>query len=401
MHIDAFFIIKKRSDMVQKEGKPAVKLEVVGFGAGGERYEEEGEKAKRNVLNKIRKLEKYRNSKDKFEIYKGFDYLDIHYQIFQSSTNIFSPLQLPAYHRFDKPYWEVPRSDKSGVVLTTQLSDGLEIWAGPLIRLELGVRALLVDMAMRVYATELLKTATIAEQQIATEFPRSSQKTNAKWTEERQRLLDAQLLLAMMHSFRDEYVVALAFAHSQGEKHLVGSIGAVQGYTDRLVSQTIGVDETKPDLHASIVSEFPSSLPSNTALKYELNQRGRELAQVPEREVVEITRLNVVSKAICAELGVSSRAVISQALMYLIHEAVQQNFPTATQEIFNTHPELHRAIRQLGLPAEVISQEGTVQPTALFAESIHGHYFRRSTPIPQMMSVRDAVQVGREFYHLP
>jgi hypothetical protein len=256
-------------------------------------------------------------------------------------------------------------------------------------------------MAMRVYASELLKTAAIAEEQITAEFPRSSSTTNAKRTVERQRLLDAQLLLAMMHSFRDEYVVALAFAHSQGERHLVGSIGAVQGYTDRLLSQTIGIEETAPDLHASQVTELPSSLPSNTALKYQLNQDGKVLGQVPEREVVEITRLNVVSKALCAELGVQSRAVISQALMYLIHEAVQQNFPTATQEIFNTQPELHRVIRQLKLPAQIISQEGTVQPTSLFAESIHGHYFRRSTPLPQMMSVHDAVHVGREFYHLP
>ena len=394
--------------MAFRKEKPVVKIQAAGFGVGGERYGEE-EKRRKKIEQRLKRNSKrvnldlagVRNNNLQNRLANSHKYLSFHQKLLYVASHPLSPLQVPKYHRFDKPYWEVPRNDQAGVVLTTQLADGLEIWAGPLIRLELGVRALLVDMAMRVYASELLKTASIAEQQIATEFPRSSQKTNEKRTLERQRTLDAQLLLAMTHSFRDEYVVALAFAHSQGEKHLVGSIGAVQGYTDRLLSQTIGIEETAPDLHASQVTELPSSLPSNTALKYELNQDGKVLAQVPEREVVEITRLNVVSKAICAELGVQSRAVISQALMYLIHEAVQQNFPTATQEIFNTQPELHRVIRQLKLPAQIISQEGTVQPTSLFAESIHGHYFRRSTPLPQMMSVQDAVHVGREFYHLP
>jgi hypothetical protein len=112
-----------------------VKLETAGFGVGGERYEEEEGKRRKMDAAVVKKRNTYlvskignlRSSGHRNNLTAARVYLDLHTELLQNSSHPLSPLQLPKYHRFDKPYWEVPRSDQSGVVLTTQLADGLEI----------------------------------------------------------------------------------------------------------------------------------------------------------------------------------------------------------------------------------------------------------------------------------
>jgi hypothetical protein len=372
-----------------------------GMGLGGEASESSEEQKTRKQLreriNKILKdLNAIRGTQDVLEIFSGIDYLINHQRLHSLASHPLSDLQVPAFHRFDKPYWEVPYSESVGTVLTTYLAPNLKVWAGPLSRLEMGMRALVVDMAMRVYASELLRTATIAEAQISQEHPRSKGEARANKIARSQQQIDAQLLLALMHSFRDEYVVALAFAEPNGpdgEQHLVGSIGAVKGQSEALISQTIGNDGSDWPNGAQ-----PSSLPTNTALQYQLASDKTHFAEIPEQHVVEITRLNVAPKHLCAAAGINQRGLISQSLMYLISEVVHHNFPDVTHEIFNTQPELHRLIRQLGLAAEIISQPGTVKPTPVVAESIHGHYFQRTPPIPQMIAVAIATAISKSFF---
>lgn len=403
MHIDHFLYNEEKDDMVDPERRTS--LEQVEFGMGvvvDERLEEllwrDAIVRKRRNTYLINRLNDQRQNN--LNLLNSAEILGLHRKLHQSASHALSTLQVPTYHRFDKPYWQVPYSDTAGVVFTKHLTDTLQIWSGPLARVDLATRALIVDMAMQSYAAELLRTERIATTQIEAEVPKAKAARRHKLINQRKQHLDAQLLLAMMHSFRDEYVVALAFARPPGQEqtYLVGSIGAVRGYTDRLVSETIGRDGSQLDLHASTDVHLASSLPTNTALRYTLSERGQKLADVPERSVAEITRLNVVAKEVCSELGIAHRQLVSQALMYLIHEAVAANFTGVEWEIFNTQLALHRAIHQLGLPAEIISQRSSEQPTPAVAESIHGHYFKRTVPVPQIVALEQVLAVTKGYY---
>lgn len=380
-------------------------LEQVEFGMGvavDERLEEVVRRdtivRKRRNTYLINRLNDQRQNN--LNLLNSAEILALHRKLHQSASHALSTLHVPQYHRFEKPYWQVPYSDTVGTVFTKHLTHTLQIWSGPLARVDLATRAVLVDMAMQTYAAELLRTEHIATTQIEAEVPNAKAARRHKLISQRKQHLDAQLLLAMMHSFRDEYVVALAFARPSGQEqtYLVGSIGAVRGYTDRLVSETIGQDGSTIDLEASIDTDLPSSLPTNIALRYTLNEDGQTLTRVPERSVAEITRLNVVSKEVCSELGIAHRQLVSQALMYLIHEAVAVNFSGVEWEIFNTQLALHRAIHKLGLPAEIISQKSSEQPTQAVAESIHGHYFKRTVPVPQMVALEQVLEVTKGYY---
>ena len=172
----------------------------------------------------------------------------------------------------------------------------------------------------------------------------------------------------------------------EGERHLVGSIGAVRGVSDQPMGWTRGQDGSRTD-------EPISSLPTNAALYYFLNEVGRAVANIPEEQFAEVTRLNVAPLQVCERLGIADRGQISQTLMYLIHQAIQDNFPGVEWEIFNTQLTLHRIIRMMGLPAEIISEAGTVRPTQAVVDSIHGAYFQRTPPTPQVMRVSAAVEM--------
>jgi len=357
-------------------------------------------KKEKNRINKFRnkifkKLNELRSLQEN-SIYHSTDYLLCHYDLLHLAAHPLSELQVPAFHHYDKPYWKIPYSAATAGVLTTQVSPNLEIWAGPLSWFPQELRALMVDMAMRVYAAELLKTQRIAADQVQQLHPQWSTARQASQRHKLAQHLDAQLLLAMIHSFRDQYLVALAFAQpdgAAGQKHLVGSIGAVKGQSDQPFGWTRGYDGADQHDHSLL-----SSLPTNAALYYQLNPIGELLTEFAEDELVEITRLNVASKAYTAQYGVQ-RSQISSALMYIIHEVVATNFPDVKAEVFNTQPELHRVIRQLGLPAEVIAVPETVRPTQVVSDSIHGQYFQRSPPLPQMMTIEGALAASRQFFH--
>jgi len=324
------------------------------------------------------------------------NFLSLHQRLQYLASHPLSPLQLPEFHRFDSAYWDIPFEPNGAKVFTAHLSPHLEVWSGKLSSFDHGLRALVVDMAMRVYASELIQTEQLAHSlleaegisETAPDYPRLHQRKKAE--------LEAQLLLAMSHSFRPNYALAVAFAKPngpQGARHLVGSIGAMQGSTERTLQETVGWDGSQM---TSDQVEILSSLPTNMALTYILNAAGANAAQIPEHTIAEITRLNVAPRQVCEQLGVRERGKLSQTLMYIIHHAVQEHMPGVEWELLNTQEPLHRVIRQLGLPAEQIAQRDSIQPTALIANSIHGHYFQRTPPIPQLMRVEDAVKASGE-----
>ncbi|MBW7955544.1 hypothetical protein H3C66_02320 [Patescibacteria group bacterium] len=366
--------------------------EVVGSGLGSNNDSRIRGRLKSQQLEIYKKLQKIRDSSNVLDAYSGAEYLIYHSRLHQLASHPLSELHIPRYHRFDAPYWEVPFERHASRVLHTQISPHLEVWSGRLASFDLGLRALIVDMAMRVYASELLQTKLIAEGEIEQAGTPPTAKSFSQKVDKRKSDLEAQLLLAMSHSFRPDYVLAIAFAMPegpQGSRHLVGSIGAVPGQTDRLLGETIGMDGKQDD------SAAISSLPTNTALTYQLNNDSQQLAQLPENKIVEVTRLNVAPRQVCEQLGVLERGVLSQALMYLIHQAIAENLPDAEWEILLA---LHRVIKQLGLPARIISQPDSVRPTAVVTESIHGHYFRRSPPTPQMMRVEEALKRSEQYF---
>ncbi len=369
--------------------------EVVGSGLGSNNDSRIRGRLKSQQLEIYKKLQKIRDSSNVLDAYSGAEYLIYHSRLHQLASHPLSELHIPRYHRFDAPYWEVPFERHASRVLHTQISPHLEVWSGRLASFDLGLRALIVDMVMRVYASELLQTQLIAEEEIEQAGTPPTAKSFSQKVERRKSDIEAQLLLAMSHSFRPDYVLAIAFAMPegpQGSRHLVGSIGAVHGQTDRLLGETIGMDGTQDD------SAAISSLPTNTALTYQLNNDSQQLAQLPENKIVEVTRLNVAPRQVCEQLGVLERGVLSQALMYLVHQAIVENLPDAEWEVFNTQLALHRVIKQLGLPARIISQPDSVRPTAVVTESIHGHYFRRSPPTPQMMRVEEALKRSEQYF---
>lgn len=390
--------------MTTPEGLPVLReLSEVGEVGGGadinRATELETKKLLRRQRQLISKLVEVR-SFDKLNTTKAADLLALHQRLFYLASHPLSPLQVPDYHRFDSAYWDIPYQPDGAKVFATQLSPHLEVWSGMLSSFDLGLRALVVDMAMRVYATELLQTeqlaATLAEQQGISESAKDYGDQLAKIKAD----LEAQLLLAMAHSFRPDYALAIAFAKPEGKhgpRHLVGSIGAAKGKTERTLQETVGWDGSTRN---SDQEKILSSLPTNMALTYILNAAGQARADIPENQIVEITRLNVAPRQVCEQLGVHERGQLSSTLMYVIHHAIQSHMPEVEWELFNTQLPLHRVIRQLGLPAEVISEQGSAKPTQLIADSIHGHYFKRTPPTPQIMRVAEAATVARTKFEL-
>lgn len=377
--------------MAKPEQRPVVRrVERIGSGESGD--SENDLRIKKNLKNSenriFRSLSKLRSSNEVLDIYSGIDYLLLHQRLHQLASHPLSELKVPGYHQYDVPYWQVPFSDTQPL-LYTRVSPQLEVWSGSLASFDLGLRALVVDMAMQVYAQELLHTDQLAQQAVANTDLEPMTKRFQKSVDKVKARLEAQLLLAMCHSFRPEYVLGIAFAMPDGpdgERHLVGSIGAVRGVSDQPMGWTRGQDGSRTD-------EPISSLPTNAALYYFLNEVGRVVANIPEEQFAEVTRLNVAPPQVCEQHRVVDRGQISQTLMYLIHQAIQENFPGVEWEIFNTQLTLHRIIRMMGLPAEVISEAGTVRPTQAVVDSIHGAYFLRTPPTPQVMRVSAAVEM--------
>ncbi len=391
--------------MSRYENRPVVRdaPQVEGGGSGyfelGEKEtNKETHKLSRRIRELLKKLEALRTSSSRLETLSGTNYLTHHQRLFYLASHPLSPIQVPEFHRFDIPYWQVPYQSTGHRIITTQVTPHLEIWSGLLSSFDLGLRALVVDMAMQVYATDLLQTQQVAENIVEESGESSSSKHYAKHVAEAKAQLEAELLLAMAHSFRPEYVLAIAFATPEGPagpKHLVGSIGAARGNTDQPLASTIGWDGS---LRTSTQEKLLSSLPTNNALSYQLNEDGQELATVPENRIAEITRLNVAPRHTCEQLGITERGQLSRTLMFIIHHAIQHHLPEVEWELFNTQMALHRVIKQLGLPARVISQPETVQPTQLVSESVHGHYFRRTPPTPQATRVEEALAVTSSYF---
>lgn len=369
---------------------------------GGDLGVDRSKKIRAGIVSRSRQIEKslenLRKSPKGLEIFAGIDYLLLHQRLHQIASHPLSPIQVPEFHRFDVPYWQVPYQYTGHRILTTQVTPQLEVWSGLLSSFDPGLRALVVDMAMQVYATDLLQTQLIAENIVEEAGETPSSKNYLNHVAEAKAQLEAKLLLAMAHSFRPEYVLAIAFATPEGPigpKHLVGSIGAARGSTDYSFADTIGWDGS---VATPAREKLLSSLPTNNALNYQLNDAGQELADVPENKIVEITRLNVAPKHICQHLGIPERGQLSQTLMFIIHHAVQHHLPEVEWELFNTQMTLHRVIKQLGLPARVISQPETIRPTQLVAESIHGHYFQRTPPTPQATRVEEALAITNSYF---
>lgn len=343
---------------------------------------------RRNLRDLLKDIKDHKSNQSVLAENSGQRYLDLHRRLHFLASHPLSELKVPGYHQYDIPYWQVPFSDTQPL-LYTRVSPQLDVWSGPLASFDLGLRALVVDMAMQVYAQELLHTDQLAQHAVANTDLKPTTKRFQKSVDQVKARLEAQLLLAMCHSFRPEYVLGIAFAMPdgpEGERHLVGSIGAVRGVSDQPMGWTRGRDGSRTD-------EPISSLPTNAALYYFLNEVGRALANIPEEQFAEVTRLNVAPPQVCERLGIADRGQISQTLMYLIHQAIQENFPGVEWEIFNTQLTLHRIIRMMGLPAEIISEAGTVRPTQAVVDSIHGAYFQRTPPTPQVMRVSAAVEM--------
>jgi len=339
-----------------------------------------------------------REGSNRFDLTTSKKTLDLHQRLQFIASHPLSPLKLPEFHRFDKAYWDIPYQPESGVVFSTNISPKLEVWSGKLSSFDLGLRALVVDMSMRVYASELVETALLSQTLLEQLGISESSKNYPELLKRQKADLEAQLLLAMSHSFRENYVLAIAFAKPEGPdgpRHLVGSIGAIQGNTERTLQETIGWDGSQKNTDQVAII---SSLPTNMALTYILNTAGEQAAQTPENQIAEITRLNVAPRHICEQLGVTERGTLSKTLIYIIHLAISEHMPEVVWELFNTQEPLHRVIKQLGLPVQIIAEDNSIRPTALVSDSIHGHYFQRTPPIPQLMSVEAAEKVAGEHF---
>jgi hypothetical protein len=311
--------------------------------------------ARRRMTTILHAIEEIRKQNFSFDVAHSQSILKLHQRLFYTASHPLSPITVPDFHRFDRAYWDIPYTPEGSSVFTTQISPQLEVWSGKLSSFDLGLRALVVDMAMRVYAHELIETDVLSQTLLEQEGVTESHRNYPELLARKKAELEAQLLLAMSHSFRENYVLAVAFAKPDGAKgprHVVGSIGAMQGLTDRTLKETVGWDGSQ--LTRDQVALL-SSLPTNMALSYLFNEAGQSLATVPESHVVEVTRLNAAPRQVCEQLGVHERGKVTQALMYVIHHSIEQLLPDADWEIFNTQPVLHRVIRQLNLPVPSFS----------------------------------------------
>jgi len=326
------------------------------------------------------------------------DLFILHQRLFQECSHPLSRISVPSYHHFDKAYWNILSSADENAYIERGIGLNVKIWCGPASILNIGVLALIVNMSTNIYSSELLQTSEVAEKIALGTLSASGKKVTGKNYERLQlryrQQLEAELLLAMMHSFRDDYLVALVIASHQGKKYIVGSMGAMRGSGEKSLRET-KIEAGAPQIHPSLLS----SLPTQAALSFAYNQDGEELADLPESSLAEITRLNVVSADLLKQVASEAdRATVSASLMMIIHEGIARNWPDVSHEIFNTQPALHRVLRKHGLPVKIISEPNSIQPTTVVGETIHGVYFKKKPPIPQSLSVAAACVVAEQFF---
>ncbi len=364
----------------------------------------EKQKITKKVRSVIREIERFRSPGLKsLELESMAHIFALHQELYYESSHPLSIVSLPTYHFYDKAYWYVNKDPDYKSISESAIQveiDGqnLSLWCGLIQFLNLGFIAQIVDMSTHIYARELLQTSEVAEKIALGTLSASGKKVTGKNYERLQlryrQQLEAELLLAMMHSFRDDYLVALVIASHQGKKYIVGSMGAMRGSGEKSLRET-KIEAGAPQIHPSLLS----SLPTQAALSFAYNQDGEELADLPESSLAEITRLNVVSADLLKQVASEAdRATVSASLMMIIHEGIARNWPDVSHEIFNTQPALHRVLRKHGLPVKIISEPNSIQPTTVVGETIHGVYFKKKPPIPQSLSVAAACVVAEQFF---
>jgi hypothetical protein len=184
--------------------------------------------ARRRMTTILHAIEEIRKQNFSFDVAHSQSILKLHQRLFYTASHPLSPITVPDFHRFDRAYWDIPYTPEGSSVFTTQISPQLEVWSGKLSSFDLGLRALVVDMAMRVYAHELIETDVLSQTLLEQEGVTESHRNYPELLARKKAELEAQLLLAMSHSFRENYVLAVAFAKPDGAKgprHVVGSIG--------------------------------------------------------------------------------------------------------------------------------------------------------------------------------
>lgn len=382
-----------------------------GVGVVGEEFEKEVDKRLNQekaiirgrltfLLNKLSVLRKKINYKTTDDL--SAKYLTYHKDLYQTALRYLSNIPLPK-SKFNTYYWEVPEQKTKGVVLLGKYNSEeypsfpgeIELWVGPLSRLPMALRAQFVDMTIQAYAKELLKIDEVAEREGQAKNPRAKGRRRTNAIKRRKNELEAQLLIEMCHSFREDYVVALAFArlHSDPKtQHLIGAIGAAHGQEGMPFWPE---ERNNPDYAEE------SSLATQNLLRYQLKPEFKDLEGLSESDFVEITRLHVVPAETLAGFDGETKQKVARALMYLIHIGIQKNF-VAEKEICNTRLALHKIVESYGLTACILCQSGSLFVAADVLASIFGYYFNHHVSTPQILDIKESADyAGLSFTELP
>ncbi len=324
------------------------------------------------------------------ELSSGKHLLQLHRNLYQASQQWGSYLQVedPERHPYDTLYWDLKYEPQPQKISHFAFDENLEVRCGPITAFSPELMALVVSLVSEVYSTDLLEIDKVVDG----ESGNDPVKANFL-----KKMHNAELLLAMCHSFRPDNVLAVVIGTDErGKEYLLGSIGAVHGVGNKFLTSTIGKENAA---HVPV-----SSLPTNQELEYQLTQDGEDmLGGVIEQETAEITRLCTAPEQKLRDLPFDMERV-GQVLMSVIHEGIYRHLPNVELEIFNTKRALNVRLKRLRFPVRIIGE--AVHPTRAILDSIHAFYFRRileeerqNTAIPQAMYVREALQVWDNLRH--
>jgi len=351
----------------------------------------------RRLIKCMKNLQTLRlDDKKRACLLEGSTFFINHQNLYQLGLSPFNNLRIEATDPLSKNYWDIKFKPEYGVAIEFDLNCNLKVICTPIQKLSLSIIASVVDIdaSLACNDSSLYENEDTILERVGLSCSKKDRKDKKSLQLRYRQQLEAELLLAMMHSFRDDYLVALVIASHQGKKYIVGSMGAMRGSGEKSLRET-KIEAGAPQIHPSLLS----SLPTQAALSFAYNQDGEELADLPESSLAEITRLNVVSADLLKQVASEAdRATVSASLMMIIHEGIARNWPDVSHEIFNTQPALHRVLRKHGLPVKIISEPNSIQPTTVVGETIHGVYFKKKPPIPQSLSVAAACVVAEQFF---
>jgi len=213
-------------------------------------------------------------------------------------------------------YWDMPFTENQHSTYTKEIGNGLCVSSTIIRHVPVATRAIVIDLAARIYSTHNLKFGQRSHS-VASNDNQLANNLSGK--------LERELLNSMTDGFDENYVMVFVTRLNQNARVLCGSTGVIKGSGHQSIIDTIGTSAT--------YSNAASTLPTNKSITYQLTPAAYNLmATLAESNVSEITRLYIVG-----DNAVSPDVYIDiMKAMYMAMPPIVLQFHRSQMFIFNT-----------------------------------------------------------------